>query len=97
MDQSAKDLVTRDISNKLEELGTRHLMAKAFADDVIQDRVDTGEVIELTDDEQRLLKAYRSFLCRAQQEDVFKWRPPKQDGIVIAQDPVLIRDAQDLT
>lgn len=66
-------------SARLEEIFRLKSEMKALeADAVIRERLEEmkgdGSVLMLSEDEERMLRAYRSFRLRSKYGDVFKWR-----------------------
>lgn len=66
-------------SKTLEEMFRKDSEVKALeADAVIRNRLEEmkgdGSVLMLSEDEERMLRAYRSFRLRSKYGDVFKWR-----------------------
>lgn len=48
--------------------------SELFVSEAMQKKVDDGDAIELSDDELRMVMAYRTFLNGNPSKSVFKWR-----------------------
>jgi hypothetical protein len=72
--------------------------AKDFANQAVQEMVAEEKAIELTYDEMRMLKSYRSYRQR-NIKGVFSWQLPPQDPteIAIPEEPSLIVDPRDVS
>lgn len=74
---------------------------KEHAEHVIAEKVEqmkaNGEAHELTDDEERMLLAYKAFNARSKPGSVFSWRTPKTAGIVLPTTTSLIHDPQQVS
>jgi len=64
---------------------------KPFIEDEINTLVEEEKAIELTDDEMRMLKAYRSST-----KEAFSWRRPEPEGIVLPVEPTLLVDPREV-
>lgn len=51
-----------------------------------------GQVFELTDDEERLLLAYRAFVGRSPGGSIFQWRIPAPVGIAVPTKQTILTD-----
>lgn len=79
MNKPTLDELRQTSSSNLEEIFRQQSELKALeADAVIRERIeqmkDDGSVLMLSEDEDRMLRAYRSFRLRSKYGDVFKWR-----------------------
>ena len=82
------------MAEELPEVKMRPYLFESFEHRIteeLQKAVDNEDVFELTDDEVRMLKAYRS--CT---KDVFKWRN-QLEKIIIPKEPTLLVDANDIS
>lgn len=93
------DEVRSKVADELrEKLGTLKEHAEHFAHQQLDEMVEKEDAYALTEDEERMLKAYRRFLARANpNQKVFKWKIPKEQGIVVPPEPSLIQDPSDLS
>ncbi len=74
------------------------LSARERVVEVLEEKVDTGDVLLLTDEELRMVRCFRKFKLRNSKPGVvFKWQTHPEAGIVtVAEDEAaLIVDAQD--
>ena len=86
-----------DASERFKELSGAHAeIAEHFVEQELTQRVDKGFVLQLSEDEERLLKAYRSFVARSPGGEAFKWHPPKPEGIVVPAEPSLLVDPREV-
>lgn len=60
-------------------------VAEHFVNQQVTKKVEEGSIIELTEDEERLLRSYRSFKKKNKDGSVFKWRTPETEGIVLVE------------
>lgn len=65
----------------------------------IEAQVEAGKVLQLTEEEIRVLRAFRRFKQTCKAGQVFKWQTAPDDptSVVIAGDSVHITDPQDLS
>lgn len=97
MHSDESKLIQSDIAKSLEGLGGLREHAEHFANQAIAKKIDTGEVLELTEDEIRMIKAYRQFVARNQPRKRFKWLTSNEQGIVIPPDPAFLQDPRDVS
>lgn len=72
--------------------------AEHFIHRKMEGMVDEGEAFALTDDEERLLTAYRGFKSRSMPGAVFSWTTPTDSAeIVVPATPSLIHDPRDVS
>lgn len=79
MQERTLDELGESSSARLEEVFRQKSELKALeADAVIRQRLEEmkgdGSVLMLSEDEERMLRAYRSFRLRSKYGDIFKWR-----------------------
>jgi hypothetical protein len=67
------------------------LFAETLLRQKLDNLVEEEKAIELTDDEMRMLKAYRSST-----KEIFSWRRPKPEGIVLPTEPTLLVDPREV-
>lgn len=97
MHSDESKLIQSDIAKSLEGLGSLREHAEHFAHQAIAKKLDTGEVLELTEDEIRMIKAYRQFAARNQPGKRFKWLTSNEQDIVIPPDPAFLQDPRDVS
>lgn len=90
---------------ELEERASDELQAYAriprlSAEDVIRQQVANlkaqGKVLELSDEEERLLASFRRFKATCKAGAVFKWQTRPVDGVIPAPDRVLIETPEEV-
>ena len=90
-DQTYQGLRETSISDVLPDLKDEQRAANAVAGR-LQELVRKGEVLHLTDEEERLLRSFRKFKAGAIKAGaVFKWQTHPESGIVVT-DGGLITD-----
>lgn len=97
MHSDESKLIQSDIAKSLEGLDILREYAKHFAHRVIAKKIDTGKVLELTEDEIRMIKAYRQFVARSQPGKKFKWLTSNEQNIVIPPDAAFFQDPRDVS
>lgn len=95
MNRDGIERLTEDVAHGMAGL-LHSEAAELFADQAVSQMVDDGMAIELTDDEERLLKAYRQFRC-SNNGGVFKWRVESERQLIVPTTPVLIQDPRDMS
>lgn len=85
-----------DIAAKLEQQGGLREHAKYLANQTMADMVDKQEAFELTEDEERMLKAYRKYRER-NATGVFAWKVEQDLSLVVPESPSLIVDPRDVS
>lgn len=64
-----------------------------FVDQKIQLKVEKQEILELSEDEERMLIAYRQYIYRSMPGSVFSWITPEDDKIIVTPEtPSIIQD-----
>lgn len=85
------------IAENLTTMGGLREHAEHFAKLTVEKMVDQGTAIELTDDEERMLKAYRGFRQR-NASGVFSWAMEDTKlAFVVPEAPNLIIDPRDMS
>ena len=88
------------VENAGESLASRFGLLREKAEHMIAEQVEVmkeqGKAYELSDDEIRLLKAYRRFVARAAAGQVFSWYVPHEVGIVLPPDVSIIVDPREV-
>ncbi len=80
-----------------EQLGTLREHAEHFAVQAVDEMVDKGTAIELSDDEERMLRAYRAFRQR-NSSGVFSWQMPEDKSLITElPEPALLRDPREIS
>ena len=88
-------LKSRVMDDMREKLMSLREHAEHFAHQQVEKMVATEEVLELSEDEERLLRAYRAFTAR-NASGVFSWTMPEDKRIVTEPPNVsLIRDPRE--
>lgn len=87
MQEPIFDQLGESSSARLEDIFRQKSELKALeADAVIRQRLEEmkgdGSVLMLSEDEERMLRAYRSFRLRSKYGDVFKWRCHGKDAAI---------------
>jgi hypothetical protein len=87
MEQRTYEQLGDTSSERLEEVFRQRSEIKALeADAVIRQRLEEmkgdGSVLMLSEDEERMLRAYRFFRLRSKYGDVFKWRCHGKDAAI---------------
>lgn len=81
-----------------ERFGTHREHAEHFAKQSLDNMVEREEAYKLSDDEERLLRAYRAFVVRSSPDSIFSWKSPKgRKGIVTPPEVSIIRDPQEVS
>lgn len=74
--------------------------AEHLIDLEVQQRIEAGMAFKLSDDEERLLLAYRRFVARSRPGMVFSWQTPNDDPsgvtLVLPSEPALIHDPREV-
>lgn len=74
----------------------RRMEAHARVHDVIAAMKEEGKALELTEEEERLLRSFRRFKISCKPGAVFKWQTrPDPAGVVLAEETGLVRDPQE--
>jgi hypothetical protein len=73
----------------------RKLEARMVVEREIEAMKAEGKAHEITEEEIRMIRAFRSFKTRCKAGDVFKWQTRPVEGVTIHQDTSLIQDPQD--
>lgn len=89
-------------SKASESLVSRMQALREQADQVIHEQVETmkasGAALELSDDEERMLRAYKAFVRRTKPGAVFSWKTPVVPAAIVTPDDVsIILDPQDVS
>lgn len=88
--------VERTVADSLmSELSTLREHAEHFAHQTMDAMVETGDAIELSEDEERLLRSYRQF-CEQNTTGVFSWQKPADEGLIIPTHDMLV-DPRDVS
>lgn len=85
-----------------QQLAEKFKAMKEHAEHIVNQRIEamksTGEAYELSEDEERMIRAYRSFVTRMRPGAIFSWETPRRNlGIVTPADVSIIRDPQDVS
>lgn len=73
------------------------LAAKQKVTSVLEAMKSEDKILMLTEEEERMLRAFRAFQSGCKPGAVFKWQTrPAEPGVVLAQDTGLIRDPQEV-
>ena len=97
--------VTEESTRLLEELISENdvparLSVKRRVEQVLAEKVEQGEVLRVTDEEERMIWCFRKFKLRNSKPGaVFKWQTHPEAGIVVLQpgDGALISDPRDVS
>lgn len=92
--KSMRNEIASELRERLQ-VEQAKLVAGELADEVVAGKVERGEAYELTDDEERMLRAYRGFCARSRPGETFKWRCPEASTIVLPAEPSLIVDPRE--
>lgn len=94
------DQFERLINQEGSHLASQVKMLREKAEHLIAEHVEAlkerGEAFELSEDESRLLMAYRAFKSRSPSGAVFSWKTPEENGIVLPISPSLIVDPREV-
>lgn len=95
MQQDEFDALTTRSAQTLEE--TEELLSRKLrAQDVIRTELEAmrseDKILMLTDEEERLLRAFRAFKLRTKPGGVFRWQTRPDSEVVIAQETGLVQD-----
>lgn len=74
----------------------RKLMARQMIHREIEEMKKTGEAHSLSDEEVRLLTAFRRFKAQCKAGNVFKWQTRPAEGVTLHTDTSLISDPQEV-
>jgi len=80
-----------------EQLGTLQEHAEHFAHRQVEKMIEEEQAIQLTEDEERLLKSYRAFVSRSIPGAVFSWKSPEEAKLVIPETRALLRDPREMS
>lgn len=90
------ELIAAAGGNMADRLGAMREHAEHFIAKQVEAMKESGQAVELGDDELRLLKAYRAFKARSAPGTVFAWTTPNDGGIVLPPDlPSLLVDPRE--
>ena len=91
-------LERRATDSMTEKLNTLREHAEHFVAQQVEAMKASGEAMELSSDEERLLRAYRGFVTRSKPGAVFSWESSKAGPqIVTPADVSIIRDPSDVS
>jgi len=80
---AAEEFERRSMSAAMKD-AIRKLEAKAIVDETVQAMKDRGEAFELTDEEEKMLLAFRRFKLRMRKDgEVFTWQSRKPEGVQV--------------
>jgi hypothetical protein len=98
MNPEAMESLRGEIEGKLrDQLDTLREHAEHFAVEAVDEMIDKGTAIELTEDEERMLQAYRVFRQR-NSEGVFSWQMPVDKSLITElPEPALLRDPREVS
>ena len=88
------DLFDRMFGVKVNDPANR-LLAEETTRSVMEEKVEAGEILRLTDEEDRLIRSFRQFKAKLRQHQKrapFKWFTSPVEGIVEPPETVLIED-----
>lgn len=96
--QSEKfDDLRESISEDMKaHLGTLREHAEHFAAQQVERMLTEGSALELSEDEERMLRAYRSFCSRSAPCSIFSWRSPDNQQLVLPSAPSLLVDPREV-
>ena len=80
----------------MQQAGLHSEAAEFFAKDAVDQMVEKGSAIELSDDEERMLAAYRRFREK-HASGIFSWVMEETPGLVLPETPSLIVDPRDVS
>ena len=82
-------------AEKLDAL--RHMEATSRVSRVIEEMKAEGKAIELSEEEERMLRSFRRFKLRMRKDgEVFKWQTRRPEGIQSAPETAFILDPQEV-
>lgn len=85
-ESAVESIERRSMSSAMKD-AIRKLEAKAIVDETVQAMKERGEAFELTEEEEKMLVAFRRFKLRMRKDgEVFTWQSRKPEGVQIVQD-----------
>lgn len=100
MQETKIDELTERSTRKFEDFDPS-LMRVLEAQKVIHSEIEAmraeDKILALTEEEERMLRAFRGFKARTKPGGVFKWQTRKGDTVVAAPETALIADPQDVS
>jgi hypothetical protein len=100
MQEQKIDELEERSSQRLEELQqaiTRKLEAQSVIHSEIEAMRREDKILALTEEEERMLRAFRGFKARTKPGGVFKWQTRPDEAVVLAPDTAMVTDAQDVS
>ena len=86
-DTAVENLERRSLSAAMKD-AVRKLEARAIVHETVERMKADGEAFELTEEEEKLLVAFRRFKLRMRKDgEVFTWQTRKPEGVVLATPP----------
>ncbi len=89
--QELEDRMAEPLDFAEKRDAVRRAELRSLAQDIIGEMKSEGKAMELTEEEERILWAFRRFKLRMRKNgETFTWQTRKPEGVVVAQDTVEI-------
>jgi hypothetical protein len=94
--ESFRDLTAGVGDSLIRKYAAMKEHAEHIATEQVTAMKESGEAVELSDDELDMLKAYKRFVARSKPGAVFQWRSPETAGFIVPPSPSFLVDPREV-